>query len=148
MKKRIISAAALVCAVMTAAMCLTACGSSKNGDASTEITTIAESSDLSANKTLTEADGIIGGALEDGTYKMTTIYLDGEESTKYFSSLKKLGINMELVVNGDQIKVMENDYTLKDGKFVSDEGTSTYAVNGSKITVLDDDDSKMVFEKE
>ena len=79
---------------------------------------------------------------------MTTIYLDGEESTKYFSSLKKLGISMELVVNGDQIKVMENDYTLKDGKFVSDEGTSTYAVNGSKITVLDDDDSKMVFEKE
>ncbi len=132
---------------MTAAMYLTACGRN-NGDASTEITTIAESSDLSANKTLTEADGVIGGALEDGTYKMTTIYLYGEESTKYFSSLKKLGINMELVVKGDQIKIMENEYTLKDGKFVSDEGTSTYAVNGSKITVLDDDDSKMVFEKE
>lgn len=147
MKKRMISATALVCAVIAAAMCLTACGGS-NGDASTEITTIAESSDLSANKTLTEADGVIGGALEDGTYKMTTIYLDGEESTKYFSSLKKLGINMELVVKGDQIKIMENEYTLKDGKFVSDEGTSTYAVNGSKITVLDDDDSKMVFEKE
>lgn len=147
MKKRMISATALVCAVIAAAMCLTACGSN-NGYASTEITTIAESSDLSANKTLTEADGVIGGALEDGTYKMTTIYLDGEESTKYFSSLKKLGISMELVVNGDQIKVMENEYTLKDGKFVSDEGTSTYAVNGSKITVLDDDDSKMVFEKE
>lgn len=147
MKKRMISATALVCAVIAAAMCLTACGGS-NGDASTEITTIAESSDLSANKTLTEADGVIGGALEDGTYKMTTIYLDGEESTKYFSSLKKLGINMYLVVKGDQIKIMESEYTLKDGKFVSDEGTSTYAVNGSKITVLDDDDSKMVFEKE
>ena len=61
--------------------------------------------------------------------------------------LKKTGVSMTLVVKGTQIKLMNEDYTLKDGKFVNDDQTCEYAVNGSTVTVLDSDDSKMVFEK-
>ena len=55
---------------------------------------------------------------------------------------------MDLVVNGTQIEMMGNKYTLQDGKFVGEENSANYAVDGSKITVLDFDKSKMIFVKE
>ena len=55
---------------------------------------------------------------------------------------------MDLVVNGTQIEMTGNKYTLQDGKFVGEENSATYAVDGSKITVLDFDKSKMIFVKE
>ena len=52
-----------------------------------------------------------------------------------------------LFINGTQIRIMESDYTLQDGRFVGADGDCSYAVNGSVVTILDADGSKMVFEK-
>lgn len=138
MTRKILSAAAVLPAAVIAVMCFTACGGSSSSLSDEE---------KAANTGITEKDGVVGGKLEDGTYKMIKVYLEGEESPKLLSTLEKTKVNMDLVVKGDQIKVLENEYTLKDGKFVGKDDTSTYAVDGSKITVLDSDNSKMIFEK-
>lgn len=141
MKRKLLSKGALFLVMLMVMMCLAACGGSKDKEAATEGT------EATVKSTLTEEDGTIGGPLEDGTYDMTSLSIDGEDFPKLMEGLKKTGVNMTLVVNGTQIKLMEEDYTLKDGKFVNDEQICEYAVNGSIVTVLDDDNSKMRFEK-
>jgi len=136
--KRII---ALVLAVLMTAAVFAACG----GSGSTSETLSAEQ--IAENKSISEKDGVIGGDLEDGTYTLVTIYLDGEDSTKYFASMQKAGLSVDLVVDGTKIKIGESEYELKDGKFVSAEDTATYAVDGNRVTVLDSDNSKTIFEK-
>jgi major membrane immunogen (membrane-anchored lipoprotein) len=142
MKRKLVSKITLLIVMIMTMTCLAACGGSKSSDTSKE------STEATVKETLTEEDGTIGGPLEDGTYTMTSLSIDGEESSKMMSSLQKMGISMDLVVNGTQIKMMNKEYTLKDGEFVSDEGSATYAVDGSVVTVLDDENSKMVFEKQ
>ena len=80
MKKRTAFAAALLAALMIATMCLTACGS-KNNEPDPAVT---------ENSTLTAKDGTIGGALEDGTYKMTKLYISGKESAWVLSAMQEL----------------------------------------------------------
>lgn len=142
MNRKILSAAALLLIVLTSVMCLTACG---GGSGSTDATLSAE--EIAENKTITEKDGVIGGDLEDGTYTMVTIYMDGEESTKYFASMEKVGLTVDLEIKGTSAKIGETEYEIKEGKLVNSEETATYAVNGNKVTVLDSDNSKMIFEK-
>ena len=147
MKRILLSAAAVLLVILMATVCLTACGGSSNNSSASS-----DSAAANDNATLTEKDGAIGGALEDGTYKMTALYIDGKESNKLMSALQDAGdetdINTGLIVNGIKVMVMEVEYTLKDGKLVGDEDTAEYAVNGSVVTILDSDGSKMVFEKQ
>lgn len=149
MKRSILSAAAFTVAVIMAAMCLTACGGeSKNGDGSSNGSAVTESTAAAKKETLTEKDGTIGGKLEDGTYKLTGLSIDGNDSKWLMSSLEKGGVNTDLIVKGEKVTILEVENILEDGKLISNDGTSAYAVKGSVITVLDDEGTKMVFEKE
>ena len=68
---------------------------------------------------------------------------------KIVEKLKEEGMNTGLVVNGDKIQMMETDYTLQDGKFVSEEDTLSYAVKDGRVTVFDEENSsRIVFEKQ
>ncbi|MBQ7203262.1 MAG: hypothetical protein IJS03_04495 [Eubacterium sp.] len=46
------------------------------------------------------------------------------------------------------VKMMESNYTLKDGKLVGEDGVLSYAIKDGRITIIDDNDptSKTVFE--
>ena len=139
MKKTILCVIACLLAVFLVATCFAGCSKSSDEKGTTAAV-------------VTKPEGEIGGALEDGTYKLINVYdLDGNEDSTGLKLLKKLeenGINIDLVVNGQSITMTGNDYTLQDGKLVGEEGTFSYAVNGNQVTVFDEaDNSKMIFEK-
>ncbi len=138
--------AAVLLAAIVSVMCFTACRANKSSETSSSSAS-SSSEDKAANTTITEKDGEIGGKLEDGSYKMIKLYMDGEDSAGMIKTVNKSGVNMNLAVNGNQIKIMEINYTLKDGKFVGEKETITYAVDGSKVSVSDTDGSKMIFDK-
>ena len=137
MKRLFVSAAAVLLVVLTAAICLTACGNSNTSDSTAD----------SAVSVLTEADGTVGGYLEDGTYKMTQLVVGGKDAEWLKTSLEEAGTNTDLIVEGDKVTLLETEHTLTDGKLVGEPGTSTYAVKDSVVTVIDADGTKMVFEK-
>ena len=131
MKTKILSVAALLLVVV---MCFAACSSGSK--------TVA----------FTEEDGVVGGELADGTYTYVGVYdANGKESkagTAILEKLREKGANIDLVVTGDQIKMMESDYTLQDGKLVGEENTLSYAVKDGRVTIIDENDptDKTVFE--
>ena len=136
MKRNVLSAVAILLVLLMMTTILTACGgSSSSAESNPEYTT------------LTDKDGIIAGALEDGTYEMTKLYIGGAENARLLEMLEKGEMNTDLVVNGTKIVLMEIEYTLEDGKFVNSDDTVQYAVKGDVITVLDEDESKMIFKK-
>ena len=139
MKKTILCVLACLLACVLVATCFAGC--SKNSG-----------SDQTTTAAVTKAEGEIGGALEDGTYKLVGVYdMDGKESAsglKILKNLEERGINIDLVVNGEKIQMNGNDYSLKDGKFVGENNTLSYAVNGNQVTVFDEsDNNKMIYEK-
>ena len=145
MKRSLLSAAAVMLIILLAAICFTACGGGGNSknDASGDTAS-------TEGYVITEEDGVIGGELEDGAYKMTDLYIFGSNdaaSSKVMDQMVTAGINTDLVVDGTKIVILELEYTLENGKFVNSDSYCTYAVDGSKVTVVDSDGSKMLFEK-
>ena len=132
MKTKIISVATLLLVVV---MCFAAC-----------------SSGGSKTVTFTEEDGVVGGEIADGTYTYVGVYdANGKESkagTAILEKLKEKGANIDLIVNGDKIQMMESDYTLQNGKLVGEENTLSYAVKDGRVTIIDENDptDKTVFQ--
>ena len=131
MKTKLLSVAALLLVVV---MCFSACGGGNS------------------TVSFTEEEGVVGGELADGTYTYVGVYnSEGKESkagTAILNKLKEQGSNIDLIVEGEKVKMMESDYTLKDGKLVGEDGVLSYAIKDGRITIIDDNDptSKTVFE--
>ena len=135
MKRNVLSALSLLLAFTIIALCFSGCTFKNNG---------------SATSAFTEEDGVARGTLENGKYELKGFHKEGTDSEKALASLKKLeekGMNLDLIVEGKDITLMEVKYTLKGKKFVNEESAMFYAVNGTKVTVLDSQNNKLVFEK-
>ena len=88
-----------------------------------------------------------GGKISDGTYKLVQMTADGKDISDQLSAMEQYGMSLDLVVSGDKATLMDQEMTIKDGKFTASDGSSAaFTVNGNKITV-EEGNNKMVFEK-
>lgn len=150
MKKKLVFVATIALSLFFAFACLTACSSSDSSDSSDSESTPLTEEEIAANTSITEKDGVVGADLEDGTYEMVSLYLDGEPFDSLASGLSKVGMGMTLVIDGNKATIGEKEYTVENGKLITVDGGEEvpYAVDGNKVSVLDTDNSKMIFEKQ
>ena len=162
MKTKLFSVAALAAAAIMLTSSLAACGSSPeggNGGSAAEgvVTTVAEgnaatTADASAESS--SANSSEGSNAEksetsglDGTYVFVEMKSDGKDATEQIERLKSMGLPTDLVFDGDKADFMGAKYSVKDGKLVDADGELSFAVDGNRITVVDEE-SEMVFEKQ
>lgn len=122
MKNIILSITAVALAATILLTCFAACGAENN----------------SVTATSDSAAGVSSGVIEDDvTYKLVSIVQDGKDSSKTIDLMEKSGMNTTLVRNGTKVTMLDDVYTLEDGKIFNGANSFIYSAEGDMLT-LDD----------
>lgn len=87
--------------------------------------------------------------IEDGVvYKLISITQDGNDSSGTIEMLKKAGVNITLVKNGDTVTMLDEEYSVVDGYIFDTNDRYFFTVENGKISVDNRHGEIMVFEKQ
>ena len=122
MKNKLTAIATLVLIAAILLMCFAACGNESNSGTAT--------SDSAASAS--------AGTIEEGvTYQLVGIVQNGKDDSETIALLEKSGMNTTLVRNGTKVTMLDDVYTLEDGKIFNDDNSFTYSAEDDMLT-LDD----------